>query len=140
MPSFFAALRSYLKTVPELSELTDIYSDEVPEQHAFPFMIISELFEIPHGNLTDDYYVESALQFTIQARLKGDSKRLAKAAYAALWRNKMPTLVFDEGYEMDGRERGQYRGPRAATGRPEGDKVWQASFDYSFLLGIRVDV
>lgn len=136
MPSFFAALRSYLKSVPELSDLTDIYSGEAPVGDTFPYLIIDELWELPHNNATDSYYGEVAYQFTLQARDKGEAKRLSDVAYDALWRTRMPILGFDGGYEMDGRERGQKRGPKIQTsGRPEGDKVWMRSFDYTFLIG-----
>jgi hypothetical protein len=135
MPSFFAALRAYLKTVPELSTLNGFYGDEAKPEPDFPFMIIDELFEIPTNNLTDSYYSALDVQFTIQARDKAESRSLAIAARKALWHTRMPVLVFDEGKELYGRERGQFRHPRANTaGRPEGDKVWQTSFDYTFLL------
>lgn len=136
MPSLFSGIRTYLKGIPELSTLTDIYGDESKPEPNFPFMVINELFEIPTSNLTDAYYTELTMQFTVQAKDKAQSRSLARAAYKALWRNRMPMIVFDDGYEMDGRERGNFQHPRAQTsGRPEGDTVWQSSFDYTFLIG-----
>lgn len=141
MPTFFGSLRKYLKTVPALAALTEIYGDEAEIEPDYPYLIVDELFEIPHNNATQAYYVESTMQFTVHAESKLEAKTLSRAAYNALEHDVMPILGFDEGYEMYGRERGQYRGPRGQTaGRPEGDKIWQASFDYTFLIGRNRDV
>jgi hypothetical protein len=139
MASFYAALKAYLKSRPELSALTEVYADEAPENYVFPFLIVNELFESAQNNLTEAYYVALEVQFTVQAKDKAQSRSLALATRKAVSHSQMPLLVFDDGYEMQGRERGDFRHPRALPGRPEGDKVWQSSFDYSFLIG-RSDV
>jgi hypothetical protein len=134
--TFRIALRARLMEQPELAEIRDVYWNRVPLDAPYPYMVIDRVNEDPFVNLTDSYYEELALQFTVNSFDADQAERLGEAAWEALRPvPENPPLLFKTGYEMT-RLPGARRGPVEQPGQgPAGENVWSYEFDYMFLIG-----
>lgn len=134
--NFLEALRTRLRGLSELADLTDVYLTTAAPGAPFPYLLIHLLDEDPEVNTSESYYELVMMQYDLLSLDADEAYTLGRAARQALLpKAENPPLEFQDGYEMT-RLPGRAKGPYAETqGMPGGETVWRYRFEFTHMIG-----
>jgi len=140
--SFWVALRAYIQSIGELSDLTEVYFRQTPPRFALPCLIYTPISDTPELNNSDTFWERSTVQFAVLANDDVTADRIGLQLYKSL----SPKMLIDgqeyararikafDSYEMAAIPGLKIRATQSGRG-PGNKNVWAFHCQFTFLVG-----